>query len=220
MFRRTPVRAALTTPNVDPACLRHHVMRPLYAFLLAGPHYPRAVGFCSPPSSFVPQPLVQVPQSQQQLASTGHTSSSRRASQRAGSSTPTAASCGRNRHDATRQLASPLENIDAPRRRRPLRWVGRSASTRVLQQHSAVGSQQARTSTSSSSSSEARSKTRASVMPADTKIASGLIASRAGGADVGGSAADPTAAAHAYLSEFLGMTEEVSDCYRHGELCC
>ena len=46
-------------------------------------------------------------------------------------------------------------------------------------------------------------------MSADTKTASSVITSRVDGAELGGDGADPTAAAHAYLAEFLGMTKEV-----------
>ena len=52
------------------------------------------------------------------------------------------------------------------------------------------------------------------MVPAGTEVASGVVASRAA---MGVNAADPTAAAHAYLSEFLGMTQEVSVLVLHAQ---
>lgn len=113
----------------------------------------------------------------------GHAAPSRRTART--SSTP-AASCGRTHHETTRQRGSTLGAVGAARRNRPLRWIGRSASARLAQHASSHRSSRA----SSSTGSGERGPRSASAVPND-----------------------PTAASHAYLSEFLGMTEEVSTCY-------
>lgn len=181
-------------------------MRPFYIFLLAGSHSPQALGFCSPPSAFVSQPLA--PKSQ--LTSTGHAAPSRRTGDRTScTTTTTAASCRRDRHGATRQQGSPVDSLGESRRYRPLRWAGRSASTRAAQRAASSSAVASSRISSSTSGTERGPRTSASVMSADTKTASSVITSRVDGAELGGDGADPTAAAHAYLAEFLGMTKEV-----------
>ncbi|CAN0112004.1 unnamed protein product, partial [Scytosiphon promiscuus] len=212
-------------------------MRPLYVLLLAGTDHPQASGFWPPPSSFISPPLPQGPQQARfgegplEPVRSTPVKRSRRVRQRStrssssSSNSNTAAGCWRQTHrDTTRACATRVTGW-RPSGNQRSEWAEPSASRAWEVEHvrwssscSGLGSGSTSTSSSSSSSSSGRRTSSIGATAASSTSSGGAVAlgsaaevTRASSPSSGREAAkedDPTAAAHGYLADFLGMTEE------------